>query len=723
MQPYTPEFAAQHLRPQKEEIAIGQNRYQAEIQTGRGWVVERGSEGTRRLPMVHVLGGKNVYYFLTPADRGRLQTLPVAYDLRRQEWFDTAKSGMRHFSEQVEGESLHWTDREYTFNTSCYSCHVSQLSTNYDLNSDTYHTVWAEPGINCEACHGPGAEHVRLCREAPEGKPPADLKIISTRSFNAEQTNAMCAPCHAQMVPVTASFLPGKRYFDHYDLTTLEDPDFYADGRDLGENYTYTLWRMNPCARSGKMDCMHCHTSSGRFRFKDEPNRSCLPCHERRVENAAAHTHHPPDSEGNLCIRCHMPMTEFARMRRSDHSLLPPTPAATIAFQSPNACNICHTDKDAAWADRFVREWRTRDYQAPVLHRAGLIDAGRKGDWSRLPEVLAYLSKPDAEEVYVTSLIRLLRSCDDERKWPAIIRSLAHPSPLVRAAAAEALDGYLTAESLPPLLKATRDEFRLVRVRAAASLGSVPQAWLDDGQQKALQAATAEFMTAMQVRPDDYTSHYNLGNFHAERGAYDQAIACYMTATKLQPLDIAPLVNASMAYNAMGRNEEAERSLRKALKLEPTSLAANLNLGLLLGEMGRPKEAEAALRAAFAADAKCATAAFNLAVILANENPEESLGWCRKAATLQPDNPRYAYTLGFYLHQAGQADAAKSTLRALLDEHPDYADGYGLLGDILEQEGRLKEAGEVYRRAAHTESLPPRVRAFFETKWRALSAP
>jgi tetratricopeptide (TPR) repeat protein len=79
--------------------------------------------------------------------------------------------------------------------------------------------------------------------------------------------------------------------------------------------------------------------------------------------------------------------------------------------------------------------------------------------------------------------------------------------------------------------------------------------------------------------------------------------------------------------------------------------------------------------------------------------------------------------LGFYLHQAGQVDAAMSTLRALLDEHPAYADGYGLLGDILEQEGRLKEAGEVYRRAAHTESLPPRVRTFFETKWRALSTP
>ena len=65
-------------------------------------------------------------------------------------------------------------------------------------------------------------------------------------------------------------------------------------------------------------------------------------------------------------------------MRRSDHSMLPPTPATTIAFKSPNACNICHKDKDAAWADKYVREWHKDDYQASVLHRAGLIDSVAK---------------------------------------------------------------------------------------------------------------------------------------------------------------------------------------------------------------------------------------------------------------------------------------------------------------------------------------------------------
>ena len=80
---------------------------------------------------------------------------------------------------------------------------------------------------------------------------PKDLKIIRTKSFTVEQHNASCSVCHAKMSPVTPTFTPGDRFFDHFDLVTLEDSDFYPDGRDLGENYTYTSWRMSPCVKAG----------------------------------------------------------------------------------------------------------------------------------------------------------------------------------------------------------------------------------------------------------------------------------------------------------------------------------------------------------------------------------------------------------------------------------------------------------------------------------------
>ena len=136
MQPYTPQFAKAKLTPQKKDITIGKSSYEAEIRGDKGWVIEKGRWpwNRKKYPIEHVLGGKNVYYFLTPMDRGRLQVLPLAYDVTKKEWFDTAASGVRHFPGRSEtDEPVSWRDQQYTFNTACYSCHVSQLSTNYDL--------------------------------------------------------------------------------------------------------------------------------------------------------------------------------------------------------------------------------------------------------------------------------------------------------------------------------------------------------------------------------------------------------------------------------------------------------------------------------------------------------------------------------------------------------------------------------------------------------------
>ncbi|MCX7827214.1 MAG: HEAT repeat domain-containing protein, partial [Verrucomicrobiae bacterium] len=535
MQPYTEEFARKKLQPQPKEIKIGAHHYRADIEAGQGVVRERGPDGSKNYPMLHVMGGKNVYYFLTPLERGKLQVLPVAYDVRRKQWIDTTASALRHFSDRRE-EALHWRDRPLTFNTSCFACHVSQLVKNYDLKTDTYQTVWAEPGINCETCHGPASEHVRLFTNLPKGAPPPkDIKLRVFRNFTTEQRNAACAPCHAKMHPITDSFQPSDRFFDHYGLAALEHPDFYPDGRDLGENYTYTGWRMSPCAKSGRLDCTHCHTSSGRNRFEGaKANNACLPCHEKHVNNPTAHSHHAAGSEGNKCVACHMPMTMFARMARSDHSMLPPTPAATTKLNSPNACNLCHADKDAAWADRMVRQWYPRDYQAPLLHRAGLIDAARKRDWKKLPEMLAYITHPQRDEIFATSLIRLIESCDDPAKWPALRQAMNDPSPLVRSAAVTALGADLTPENRAVLLAATDDDYRLVRVQAAYALAPVPRDSLDAATRAKLERAAAEFEASLQARPDDHYAHYNMGNYLLSRGKVEEAVAEYETAIKLE---------------------------------------------------------------------------------------------------------------------------------------------------------------------------------------------
>jgi len=681
MQPYTKEFAAASLAPQSNPIVIGKVSYRTDLAAGE--VIENSPQGTKRYRIEHVLGGKNVFYFLTPLAKGRLQTLPVAFDVKRKEWFDTAASGIRHFPAGGQGEAVDWRHYTYTFNTACYSCHVSQLDTNYDLGSDTYQTTWAEPGINCETCHGPSAAHNDIARATPKGQPLPDLRIISTKAMTTAQRNDSCSGCHAKATPLTPTYRPGEKFYDHYDLATLEDPDFYPDGRDLGENYTLTSWSMSPCAKSGQIDCMHCHTSSGRYRFKQEKfNNACLPCHEDKVKEPSAHTHHSTENAGSRCVSCHMPMTAFARMNRSDHSMLPPTPAATIAFQSPNACNLCHRDQNAQWADQRVRQWRSRDYQAPVLKRTALIDAARKRDWSKLPKMMEYIADPGHEAVFAASLIRLIPPAQDPQLQKILLGAAKDPSPLVRGAAVQALGLIPSVESLQTLIEATADDLRLVRVRAAASIASFPLMSIPPAYQAQMQKANDEYLASITTRADQWTSHYNLGNFHLSQGNAKAAVASYQTALQLDPQAILPMVNTAIAHARMGENDQAEQALQQALKQAPDNAAANFNMGLLQAGKNELKVAETYLKKAFAADPQMAQAAYNLCILTATDRLGEAVSWCRQAAELSPKQPKYAYTMAFYMNQQGDKEAAIKTLQDLLAQYPQYKDAERLLHEL-----------------------------------------
>ena len=545
---------------------------------------------------------------------------------------------------------------------------------------------------------------------------PKDWKIVSVKQLSKEERNDLCASCHAKASPLWTAFRPGDRFFDHFDLTTLESPDYHADGRDLGENYTFTSWRQSPCARSGRLDCVHCHTSSGRYRFKDRPNDACLPCHEERVRTAAAHTRHAGDGPGTRCTDCHMPVTEFARMRRSDHSMRPPAPAATREFGSPNACNACHAKRGTAWAERTIATWGSGRWSKRLLREGRLVATARGQDWARLPEMIGYLEEEGRDEIVTASLVRLLAGCDDAAKWPPLRALATDTSPLVRAAAVTALEGDPGARDV--VLAATGDTVRLVRVRAAAVLGAVDPETVPASWRAPLVAARAELERSLVARPDDFASQYNLGNLHLERGDPSAAAGRYRKALALRPDHVASLVNLSMAEARLGRPAEAEAALRDAIRVQPREASAHFNLGLLLAERQRTAEARAALGRAFELDPRNAAAAYNLAVLVAQASPKEAANLSGQAAALAPQDPRYAFTQAYFLEKSGEADGAERVLRALVARHPGYRDGWAFLGALLEGHGRRTEAAGVYLRASRATALSADDRAAFEAQAR-----
>ena len=694
MQPVTAEFIEREIKNLVDGIKVGESVFSVEYSdSSLNFVQEESGGQINKYKAIHTLGGKYIYYFLAEFDRGRLHTLPLAYDCKTESWYNNPESGVRHF-ETIEDEALDWKNHLYTFNTSCYSCHVSQLESNFNLEDLTYSTAWNEPGINCETCHGPSSEHIRVCVEAEEGEVPEDLKIIITSSYSPEQHDAACGSCHAKSSIVAPGYPPGERFYDYFNLITLENHDFYADGRDLGENYTMTTWSLNPCSQESDINCVTCHTSSGRYRFKgDDPNQACSPCHSNKVDNVSAHSHHEPLSTGSECIACHMPKTVFARMDRSDHSFRPPMPKATMAFGSPNACNICHDDKSTEWSQSWIEKTHAHNkgYQEETLELGNYIRELRDENWTNLDKIKEGLIAGSFGEVFTTSYIRLLESCNNPVKWEGIMARKDDESPLVRSAVASALASNGSEEALIILKSLVEDDYRVVRMNAANALSMYNSRFPGILNDSSVISGLNEYINSLTSRPDDWASHYNLGNFYSAGGNYENALKAYNNSIKVYPEAIMPMINAGYIYSITGDIESSEKMFEMALSVEPDHEAALLNLALLYGETGKNNLAISYFRRLLEVSDKNATAAYNLGILLSETDAVESLKLLENAYNWDK-NPRYAYTYAYFLGKTGDRGLAIDILGRLLQENPEYIDAYFLMGNLLIEQGLNDEA-------------------------------
>jgi len=723
MQAFSGSFA-RTLVPMADPIRIGGDDFIIEINSSGGVMHETHPDGTRKTyPVLHALGGKNVYFFLVPLDKGKLQVAPIAYQVHKQLWYDSTGSMVRHFNNSgIQDAALEWTDRQLTFNTACHDCHISQMRKNYDPETDSYHTTWTEPGINCEVCHGPGEAHVKAAEEAAakgEKLKPENLKLLRFHEdLTREQRDATCGPCHAKMVPLSRDFTPGELFFDHYDLISYEHIDFYADGRDLGENYTQTGWEANPCAQSGQLECIHCHTSSGRFRFKDNPNQSCLPCHEKRVDDILAHSRHK--AEDNVtCVDCHMPKTAQAHMHRSDHTFRPPSPAASLAFGSPNACNLCHNNpeaiegdfhghkkEDIEWARDHVFDWHGKDSGAEILELGHIIQACRDGNWKRLPEITAFLESPACDKPSKVAILRLLANCPLPEKWPAIRKQLFSEHEWVRMAAATTLQYDYSDEATKLLLKAAGDRFRAVRIYAASSLLTRDLSGYSEEERKAYEDAHAEYWTSLIIWPDRWSTHYNQGIYHDRTRNPEKALVAYEKAMDLRDDVIQPLINASMVHARMGNSTNAYELLERALKIDAENPMVNFNIALLNAEFGRMEACEAHLRTALKSEPPMSQAAYNLGVLLCQKNDPEGFKWLETAGRETPGNWNYLSAHIFFLNRDGRSAEVEPLLKANIESGQAAPEAYFTLAANYARAGRMDEAARIYRKAASNERFP-----------------
>jgi hypothetical protein len=287
----------------------------------------------------------------------------------------------------------HWA----RWNSSCIQCHSVAGEPRHDLASDRFATRAAELGIACEACHGPGAEHVArqknpLTRYQTRRAATGDASIVNPARLGAERASELCGQCHSYFVPndaerwwqsgFTHSYRPGddlagaRRVLDYQrdrehavelvgsDLDSL----FYADGSVRVGGREWNGLRLSACFARGQgerqISCLSCHQLHGGTRdaqLSDRAlsNTACAACHPGPAAALQEHTHHSPDSSGSSCVNCHMPYTSYALLGgvRSHRITLPSSEPATRGLP-PNACNSCHLDRSLAWTRGWLERWR-----------------------------------------------------------------------------------------------------------------------------------------------------------------------------------------------------------------------------------------------------------------------------------------------------------------------------------------------------------------------------
>jgi Cytochrome c554 and c-prime len=238
---------------------------------------------SERFAVVIGSGGKGQTYLYWREDE--LFQLPVSY-WTNLGWVNSPgyPDGLADFSRPI--------------NPRCLECHATYFEA-LPLAFNRYSTAGFSLGIQCEACHGPGREHV----DREQSGRPSSLgsAILNPARFSRDRQLDLCAWCHAgpgQSLLPAFSYRPGEP-LDRYIEFPPPDPDTTPDVHGS----QVEMLKRSRCFLSSTMTCLTCHDVHRPQHDLAEFSQHCLSCHKPDSATFARADHHV---SGN-CIDCHMP--------------------------------------------------------------------------------------------------------------------------------------------------------------------------------------------------------------------------------------------------------------------------------------------------------------------------------------------------------------------------------------------------------------------------------
>ena len=643
----------------------------------------------------YAFGVHPLQQYLIELPGGRMQALSIAWDSRPKE-----HGGQRWFhlypKQNIKaGNWLHWTSGGQNWNFTCAECHSTNLRKNFSAKDGTYDTKWSELNVSCEACHGPGSNHVTWARKGTawqtfEANKGLAIALDERRSVtwtpvaatgnairSAPRTSAreieMCARCHGRASRLSDDYVHGKSPLDTHRLALLDDTLYWNDGQMRDEVYNWGSFVQSRMHAMG-VTCSDCHDPHS-LKLRAPGNAVCAQCHQPAKFDSAKHTHHAEGTPGAACASCHMPTTTYMQVDpRHDHSMRIPRPDLSAKLGMPNACNSCHTKQTPQWAATAIAQW-TGKPPSSFQKFAGALHAGSAGTADARGALLTVIGDKAQPAVARASAIARIGRMQTAVTIEAVSRALNDSEAIVRLAAVESLAAADAAVRQRYLVRMLDDPVRAVRIEAVRALAGAPEQGLPTGARPAFDKAIAEYVAVQTYNADRPEGRMNLGNLAAQRGDVGGAISEYRKAIELDATFVAAYANLADLYRAGGADSDAEKTLREGIARNPRDATLHHALGLALVRQKRRAEGMAELRIAAQLAPANGRFAYVYAVALnSGGKSAEAIKVLNAALARQPVDRDILSGLAYFNAQAGRRDVAMGYVRQLRELDPDSAE-------------------------------------------------
>lgn len=636
--------------------------------------------------VAYVFGVYPLQQYLLPLSRGRLQALSIAWDTRR-----AAEGGQRWYhlypDERVDHrDPLHWTGPYQNWNTRCAECHSTDLHKAYDMASRSFATRYAEIDVGCEACHGPGSTHISAAQAGEltglqgGGFPTAlaqrgewffpEGEAIARRSeplASRAQVDS-CARCHARRGTL-GDYHYGAELLDTHRLSVLQPPLYHPDGQILDEVYVYGSFLQSKMHQAGVV-CSNCHEPHSNA-LRAPGNGVCAQCHKPATYDTPEHHFHPAGSDGASCANCHMPETTYMGVDpRRDHSMRVPRPDLSVVMGTPNACNQCHSDRDANWALQALREQGVifRDTaNHPARHFARLAS----GDTRAAPALAQLATDPAQPAIWRATAMEALGDVGGREATQAMAALLYDDDSIIRASTVRSLQFLSLPQRFQVLTPLLEDPVLGVRMEVANALAGVPLDQVAQDDSRRLEGLFREYVQVQRQNADMPAALLQLGLFYIHRGDAPSAEAMYREALHLNGQLLPAYLNLADLLRGQSRDEEARELLQGALALDEDNGNTLHSLGLLETRMGETDRALDYLGRAAAVETQGIRHRFVYAIALHDlGKPRQAIDTLQVLLRDAPGDTQVLLALANYHAELGELGAARGYAQQLVDANP-----------------------------------------------------